>query len=254
MAEYRLDELARESGVSTRNIRAYRERGLLDPPRRVGRSAYYDDCHLSQLRTINQLLRRGFNSAHIADFISSVRDGQDLAETLGLRDTTFGKLEPEETVVTELDPDSVEARRLCETGLAEVVDGQVRLTSPAVAEIVARADEQLDYIRAMLHVHDAARPAVDMLAAAAVGALEAVAITRFGADDRATPEVLSTARPVVSDYRSLTCEVVAHLLAVSMRRHLKAVVSNYTAEILLSGHWGATAAVTSDNCSPSAAP
>src|SRR5690349_10951820 len=38
LAEYRLDDLARISGVTARNIRAYRERGLLDPPRRVGRS------------------------------------------------------------------------------------------------------------------------------------------------------------------------------------------------------------------------
>jgi hypothetical protein len=32
-------------------------------PRRVGRSAYYDDYHLSQLRTINQLHRRGGSSS-----------------------------------------------------------------------------------------------------------------------------------------------------------------------------------------------
>ena len=41
LAEYRLEELARVSGVSVRNIRAYRERGLLDPPRRDGRAALY---------------------------------------------------------------------------------------------------------------------------------------------------------------------------------------------------------------------
>ena len=61
MSEYRLEELAEQSGVSARNIRAYRERGLLDPPRRSGRSALYDESHLAQLDTINQLLRRGFN-------------------------------------------------------------------------------------------------------------------------------------------------------------------------------------------------
>jgi DNA-binding transcriptional MerR regulator len=85
LAEYRLDDLARISGVSARNIRAYRERGLLDAPRRVGRSAYYDDYHLSQLKTINQLLRRGFNSAHIAEFFASIRQGADLSDILGIR-------------------------------------------------------------------------------------------------------------------------------------------------------------------------
>ena len=75
LAEYRLDDLARISGVSSRNIRAYRERGLLDPPRRQGRSAFYDDYHLSQLKTINHLLRKGFNSAHIAEFFARMREG-----------------------------------------------------------------------------------------------------------------------------------------------------------------------------------
>ena len=78
------------SGVSARNIRAYRERGLLDPPRRVGRSAYYDDYHLSQLKTINQLLRRGFNSAHIAEFFASMRQGADLADILGIQQAILG--------------------------------------------------------------------------------------------------------------------------------------------------------------------
>src|SRR6202048_1106686 len=90
LAEYRLDDLARISGVSARNIRAYRERGLLDPPRRGGRSAYYDDYHLSQLKTINQLLRRGFNSAHIAEFFASMREGADLADILGIQQAVLG--------------------------------------------------------------------------------------------------------------------------------------------------------------------
>src|ERR1700730_16030858 len=90
LAEYRLDDWARIRAVSARNIRAYRERGLLAPPRRVGRSAYYDDYHLSQLKTINQLLRRGFNSAHIAEFFASMRQGTDLADILGIQRAILG--------------------------------------------------------------------------------------------------------------------------------------------------------------------
>ncbi len=85
MAEYRIDELAQVSGVSSRNIRAYRERGLLEPPRRAGRTAIYGDDHLTQLQIINRLLGRGFNSAHIADFFRAIRGGDDLADLLGLR-------------------------------------------------------------------------------------------------------------------------------------------------------------------------
>jgi DNA-binding transcriptional MerR regulator len=85
VAEYRLGALAKASGVSVRNIRAYRERGLLDPPRRDGRLAFYCDHHLDQLAVISDLLRRGFHSAHIAEFFATVRDGVDLADHLGLR-------------------------------------------------------------------------------------------------------------------------------------------------------------------------
>ncbi len=81
VAEYRLDDLAKVSGVSARNIRAYRERGLLDPPRRVGRSAYYDDYHVSQLKTITRLLRKGFSSAHIAEFFESMRQRRTTSRT-----------------------------------------------------------------------------------------------------------------------------------------------------------------------------
>ena len=35
--EYRIEELARLAGTTTRNIRVYRDRGLLHPPLRVGR-------------------------------------------------------------------------------------------------------------------------------------------------------------------------------------------------------------------------
>lgn len=91
MAEYRLEEIAKASGVSARNIRAYRERGLLDPPRHEGRSAFYGDHHLDQLTVINDLLRRGFNSAHIAEFFAIVRDGGDLADHLGVRAALFGR-------------------------------------------------------------------------------------------------------------------------------------------------------------------
>jgi DNA-binding transcriptional MerR regulator len=80
--------------VSARNIRAYRERGLLDPPRRDGRSAFYGDHHLDQLRVISDLLRRGFHSAHIAEFFATVRNGGDLAEELGVREAIF-KRDPE---------------------------------------------------------------------------------------------------------------------------------------------------------------
>ncbi|MGV0745894.1 MerR family transcriptional regulator [Mycolicibacterium sp. XJ870] len=167
MTEYRLEDLARLSGVSTRNIRAYRERGLLDPPRRVGRSAYYGEPHLTQLKMISQLLARGFNSAHIAEFFNCVRRGRDLAECLGIQ---RAELSPQAFAV-DIDPGGEDARMLVERGLAEVAEDSVVLTVPALGDVVAQAADQPAYIHAMAQIAQSTAAAVDHLADLADGEL-----------------------------------------------------------------------------------
>jgi len=237
LAEYRIDELAQLSGVSARNIRAYRERGLLDPPRHEGRSAYYDGHHLGQLKVINDLLRRGFNSAHIAEFFTSIRDGHDLADRLGLQEAIFGRRPQTTAAAIPVDPAGAEARRLRESGLAQVVDGQLTFTNPAVAEIVGRVAEPLEYLQAMLRVHDAASDAIDNLAAAKVNALVGAVRARFGANYVPRPEDMAELRRVVADYRDLGNHVVADLLDAAVRRRLITAVSDYAAGALVRGDW-----------------
>ena len=82
--EYRIDDLARAAGTTTRNVRAYQERGLLPPPRRVGRTAIFDDSHLSRLTIIGSMLDRGYTSAHIREMLTAWEHGKDLADVLGL--------------------------------------------------------------------------------------------------------------------------------------------------------------------------
>src|SRR5258708_1153637 len=175
LAEYRLDDLARISGVSARNIRAYRERGLLDPPRRQGRSAFYDDYHLSQLKTINQLLRKGFNSAHIAEFFARMREGHDLAAILGVQQAILGTAADDSQVAAvalDLDPGCEEAQRLVSCGLAELIENSVALVHPGMAQIVTRSTDQLSYVQMILRVVDSTGGTVDELAATLVAALE----------------------------------------------------------------------------------
>jgi DNA-binding transcriptional MerR regulator len=243
LAEYRLDDLARSSGVSARNIRAYRERGLLDPPRRVGRSAYYDDHHLSQLKTINQLLRRGFNSAHIAEFFASMRQGADLADILGIQQAILGPRPGEgrekgsDRPAVGIDPDCDEARRLIERGLAELIENEVVLVDQTMGAIVARTPDPLLYVRAILRMFDSTRESIENLATDFVNALEELYRARFGADLVPKPGQMAELSRIVLDYRDLGTNVVANRLAEAMREEMVTAVSEYTAGILLSGQW-----------------
>src|ERR1700704_5339171 len=88
--EYRIDDLARLAGTTTRNIRVYRDRGLLHPPLRVGRLALFNDTHLTRLRLITSMLDRGYNIAHVHEMLSAWEQGKDLGSVLGLESAVAG--------------------------------------------------------------------------------------------------------------------------------------------------------------------
>ena len=64
-----IDELARETGLTVRNVRAYRSRGLLPEPELRGRKGYYGDEHIARLRLIRDLRSQGFNLEAIARIV-----------------------------------------------------------------------------------------------------------------------------------------------------------------------------------------
>jgi DNA-binding transcriptional MerR regulator len=67
--EYTVAQLAEATGMSVRNLRAYRSRGLLSAPRMRGRVGYYGTEHLTQLRLVQALLERGLSLAVIARLV-----------------------------------------------------------------------------------------------------------------------------------------------------------------------------------------
>lgn len=196
LPDYRVAELARISGVTARNIRAYRERGLLDPPRRDGRVAVYDDRHLAQLRTIDQLLRRGFTSAHIAEFFDGVRSGTNLAEFVGLQRQAF---------TLDVEPDGSASAALLAAGLVRRNGTRLTWANPAIGAIVARVPNQREYVRFMLALIAAIEDDVQRVA-------DAVSATVREAVDWAAGDDAAVGR-FAADHHALSRLVVADRLA-----------------------------------------
>lgn len=72
---YSIDELAAAAGMTARNVRAYRTRGLLPEPLRQGRVTRYESRHLERLLDIRELRQAGIPLRLITD---AARRGTDL--------------------------------------------------------------------------------------------------------------------------------------------------------------------------------
>ncbi|HUY23028.1 MAG TPA: MerR family transcriptional regulator [Acidimicrobiales bacterium] len=79
-----VDDAARATGTTTRQVRALQTRGLLPHPHLVGRTGYYDDGHLDRLRAVLRLQDSGFSLVAIASLVRAWEAGMTLAQLLGL--------------------------------------------------------------------------------------------------------------------------------------------------------------------------
>ena len=100
--ELTIDELARETGMTVRNIRAHQSRGLLPPPEVRARTGYYGPEHVDRLRLITNMQAEGFNLAAIHRIIEA-SDGTG-AQILDFGREVLGAFdeEPELTTADEL--------------------------------------------------------------------------------------------------------------------------------------------------------
>lgn len=140
-----IDELARQGGTTTRNVRAYQTRGVLDPPEIVGRIGYYNEQHLTRLKLISRLQQRGFGLQAINDLLSSWDSGANLSDVLGFSDALMAPWTdeaPETITRAELEqmfPDLASDPALLEQAiqldlLSEHGDGY-RIASPRLVKV-----------------------------------------------------------------------------------------------------------------------
>ena len=74
---YRVEQLAAASDVSVDTVRYYQSRGLLPPPRREGRVAWYDAEHAVRIREVRALQREGLTLAAIKRVLDGELGGAD---------------------------------------------------------------------------------------------------------------------------------------------------------------------------------
>lgn len=140
-----IDELAREAGVTTRNIRAYQTRGLLPPPRMEGRVGHYDEGHLARLKYIDSLQERGFSLAAIQCLLDAWEEGRGLNDVLGFEEALtapWSDETPERIPLEQLMeqfPEGLEHPELLlrsiELGLLVEVDGELEAPSPRLYRV-----------------------------------------------------------------------------------------------------------------------
>lgn len=101
--ELTIDELARETGMTVRNIRAHQSRGLLPPPEVRARTGYYGPAHVARLRLIQDMQAEGFNLKAIERLIAASGGGEQLLDFGRALLSAFGDEEPELLTRAELE-------------------------------------------------------------------------------------------------------------------------------------------------------
>jgi DNA-binding transcriptional MerR regulator len=184
VVRYRVEQLAAACDVSVDTIRYYQSRGLVPPPAREGRVAWYDDRHAERIREVRALRGKGLTLAAIERVLGNGADPADadlalavaaargetaeeelltldefadrsgvpasLIQAVEREGIELGRVEDGETRYTAADIDMVRgALRLLEYGLplGELLE-LARDTNRAMVALASRAVELFDrYVR-----------------------------------------------------------------------------------------------------------
>ena len=136
-----VDQLAIEVGMTVRNVRAYAARGLLPPPRLVGRTGFYSADHVARLRLVRQMLTEGYTLAAVERALAGTAHPAAEA-TLALHKALLSPFQPEQPEETTVSALAARAGSPVELGLMDLLadmgvvelldDDRVRVLDPAL--------------------------------------------------------------------------------------------------------------------------
>lgn len=130
----RIDELAQRSGIASGTIRFYQREGLIDPPEREGRVAYYAPEHLDRLARVRALQAQGLPLSLVGDLLRREDAGEDIAGWLALDAAVFGE-RPDQA--EPADPKALKELGLGDEDVA-ALDRAGVLAVPGMLELTAR--------------------------------------------------------------------------------------------------------------------
>lgn len=223
-----IDELARRAGTTTRNVRLYQSRGLLPPPQRRGRVAYYNDEHFARLQLIGRLQERGFSLASIDHLLQAWGQNRGLNEILGLGERAVTGWNAEEEQVLTLHQlaerfpigleDNIELMlRAVELGLFVLEGDRVRVPRPSLL----RAGEALVAagipLSAALEEMEKTKPQLQQIADGAIGLFKRYVWQPF-VDAGMPPERLPKITEALEQLRPLVSTVVQARLSQALER------------------------------------
>jgi DNA-binding transcriptional MerR regulator len=237
--EYRIDDLARLAGTTTRNIRVYRDRGLLPPPLRVGRIALFNDTHLTRLRLITSMLDRGYNIAHVREMLSAWEEGKNLGDVLGLETAIVGTWTTEKPQTMPL----VEAQRLVDDPRAFErlvalqlirIDGeQATVTRPKLIDAFNEIRSYGVKLDKLIDLHEQIVPEIDKISDKLVraGAEHVADRIKPGQALPADAEITELITMLVR-FRTQAVATVTATLASSIESNIESLVSRILADYL----------------------
>ncbi|MEW5811438.1 MAG: MerR family transcriptional regulator [Actinomycetota bacterium] len=237
--EYRIDELARLAGTTTRNIRVYRDRGLLHPPLRVGRIALFNDTHLTRLRLITSLLDRGYNLAHVNEMLSTWEQGKDLGDMLGLESAIAGSWATEKpqrkTLADARDTvgDDAAFDRMVALDIIRVDGEHATVVRPTLVEAFTEIHRYGVAYDKLIDIHEQVSPLLDQISAILVqaGLEEVVDKINPGAampDDVKVAELITT----LVRFRTQAVSAVSATLAFSIESAVETTVAQMLGDLV----------------------
>jgi DNA-binding transcriptional MerR regulator len=237
--EYRIDDLARLAGTTTRNIRVYRDRGLLHPPLRVGRIALFNDTHLTRLRLITSLLDKGYNIAHVHEMLNAWEQGKDVADMLGLESAIAGSWAAEKPERMPLDDakrlidDDEGFDRMVGLGVIKVDGAEATIVRPKLIQAFTEIRQYGVSTEKLIDIHEQVLPHVDAISGLLVQAgVEHVAHRLLpGTSPPADTEVAELITMLIR-FRTQAVAAVSATLAFSIESTIETVVGSLLSDFI----------------------